>query len=282
VPSLRGKTIINLFIESSTRTRTSFEIAAKRLSADCINVIVGESSINKGETFIDTALTFEAMAPNVLVIRHKESGSARLLASVLKDISVINAGDGMHEHPTQALLDCLTLRQHFGDKIECGLTVAIVGDLLHSRVARSNLYAHKLLGNKVRLVGPPTLLPKHFAEENGFGFKGLSIHHNLREGLEGVDAVLCLRMQFERQEAYFIPSLREYSRLFTVTSAVLDECAHKAVLLHPGPVNRGIEVSGEVAYSDKRSLIQAQVTNGIATRMSVLFRATTGQKGFAV
>ncbi len=278
VPSLRGRTIVTLFSEPSTRTRISFEIAAQRLSADWVSVAVNESSLVKGETLWDTAQTLEAMAPDVLVMRHKESGAARYLANRLHKTAVVNAGDGMHEHPTQALLDCLTLRQKFEQKFNGKLTVAIVGDILHSRVARSNIYAHRLLGNSVRLVGPPTLLPKSFSSEQAFGNEKLSIHHNLREGIAGVDAIICLRMQLERQEGFFVPSLREYARNFGLTEQVLNECCPKAIVLHPGPVNRGVEVAGEVAYGS-RSLVNKQVSNGVAVRMAVLFYAATGGRG---
>jgi aspartate carbamoyltransferase catalytic subunit len=282
VPSLRGRTILALFSEPSTRTRTSFEIAAKRLSADWINVAVSESSLVKGETLWDTVQTLEAMALDVLIVRHRESGCAKYLARQLKNTAVVNAGDGTHEHPTQALLDCLTLRQHFGDKFNGGLNVAIVGDILHSRVARSNIYALSLMGNKIRLVGPPTLLPGGIVSSAAFGgisdSKNISIHHNLREGLAGVDAVICLRMQLERQEGFYVPSLKEYSMNFGVNEVILKGCAPQAVILHPGPINRGVEVSSDVAYGP-RSLVNQQVTNGVAVRMAVLFHAATGGRG---
>ena len=275
VPSLRGRTVLALFSEPSTRTRTSFEIAAKRLSADWVNVAVSESSLVKGETLWDTVQTIEAMAVDVLIVRHKESGCAKYLASRLKNTAVVNAGDGTHEHPTQALLDCLTLRQHFGKKFDGGLNVAIIGDILHSRVARSNIYAHSLMGNKMRLVGPPTLLPRGIVEKSAFGAENISIHHNLREGIAGVDAVICLRMQLERQEGFYVPSLREYTMNFGVNESILKEYAPNAMILHPGPINRGVEVSSDVAYGE-RSLVNKQVTNGVAVRMAVLFHAATG------
>lgn len=279
VPALRGKTVVNLFLEPSTRTRTSFEIAGKRLSADVINISESGSSVSKGETLLDTARTLEAMAPEVLVIRHKESGAARFLAKHLSRTAVVNAGDGLHEHPTQALLDLLTLKQHFKDRPQGiqGLTVAIVGDVRHSRVARSNLFAHRLLGNTVRLVGPPTLVPAEFADRRAFDMP-LTIHHSLREGLEGADVVICLRMQLEREAGNFVPSLDEYSREFCVSERVLSKVAPSCVVLHPGPMNRGTEISSDVA-DGPRALIERQVTNGIAVRMAVLFTLLRGGEG---
>ncbi|WKZ56783.1 MAG: aspartate carbamoyltransferase catalytic subunit [Bdellovibrionota bacterium] len=276
VPTLRGKTVINLFLEPSTRTRTSFEIAAKRLSADAVNVSEGGSSIVKGETLLDTALTLQAMAPDILVVRHKESGAAHFLARHLRTTAVVNAGDGMHEHPTQALLDLLTLQQHFAahNRSLEGLRIAIVGDIRHSRVARSNMWAHALLGNEVRLVGPRTLLPEYFASLPGLR-GNISLFHSLQEGIRDVDVVMCLRLQLERQSEFFIPSLEEYSREFGVTRTLLDACAPKAVVLHPGPANRGIEVSSEVLDSP-RALMQQQVTFGVAIRMAVLLDAALG------
>lgn len=277
VPSLRGKTIINLFLEPSTRTRASFEIAGKRLSADTINISSGGSSISKGENLLDTVQTLESMSPDIIVIRHGKSGAPHFLAQQLKQTSIINAGDGIHEHPTQALLDCLSLWQHFGEAGMQNLNVAIVGDILHSRVARSNIYAHKLLGNKVRLVAPPTLLPNEFIAERAFGSENLEIVHDLRAGLEGADVVLCLRMQLERMEGNFVPSLEEYSREYCVNEKLLSSLAPNSVVLHPGPVNRGVEVSGEVAYG-KRSLVNKQVANGVAIRMAVLFKYGSGSR----
>ena len=276
VPTLRGKTVINLFLEPSTRTRTSFEIAGKRLSADTINISSSGASVQKGETLLDTAQTLESMAPDVLVMRHKASGAAHFLAQYLKGTAVVNAGDGMHEHPTQALLDCLTLKQHFAAKGKDWqkLNVSIVGDCLHSRVARSNIWAHRLLGNKVRLVGPPTLLPREFA--SSFGVP-LEIYHSLPQGVEGADVVMCLRMQTERMQGNFVPSLQEYSREFCVSEKILSRYAPQSVVLHPGPVNRGIEISGEVAYGP-RSLLNKQVTNGVAVRMAVLYLLGAGGK----
>ncbi len=277
VPSLRGKTIVNLFLEPSTRTRTSFEIAAKRLSADTINISGSDSSVNKGENLLDTTQTLEALAASVLVLRHRESGAHRFLATHLKNTSIVNAGDGTHEHPTQGLIDCLTLRQIYGDRFYGGLTIAIVGDVLHSRVARSNIFAHRLLGNKIRLVGPPTLLPDYYVEKSAFDYPNLTVHHSLKDGIEGVDAIIALRMQLERQDGFFVPSLKEYSKNFCLTENIIKATCPKAVLLHPGPVNRGVEVASDVAYGT-RSYVNRQVTIGIAVRMAVLFLLTSGTK----
>jgi len=273
VPALRGKTIVNLFLEPSTRTRTSFEIAAKRLSADTVNVGASDSSVTKGETLLDTARTLEAMQPDIIVIRHKESGAPHFLARHLTGTSVVNAGDGMHEHPTQALLDLLTLAQRFSER-KTGveqLTVAIVGDVRHSRVARSNIWAHKLLGNDVVLVGPPTLVPNEFVDAFGGGVR---VEHDVRRGIHGADVVMCLRLQLERQTEHYIPSLEEYSREYGISERLLRQHAPDAVVLHPGPANRGTEISSEV-MDGPRSLVAHQVRNGVATRMAVLFQLAT-------
>ncbi|MGH7896918.1 MAG: aspartate carbamoyltransferase catalytic subunit [Candidatus Binatia bacterium] len=261
VPTLRGKTVINLFYEASTRTRTSFEIAAKRLSADTINISASTSSAEKGETLADTARNLEAMRPDAIVIRHPASGAPHLLARAVSS-AVINAGDGAHEHPTQALLDLFTIREKKG-RID-GLEVAIVGDILHSRVARSNLHGLRTLGARVRLVGPPTLLPAEFADF------GVSIHHQLESGIEGADVIMMLRIQRERQGRNFFPSLEEYSRYFGLDRAALEAAKPDVVVLHPGPMNRGIEISSEVA-DGPYSLILDQVTNGVAVRMALLY-----------
>lgn len=269
VPILRGKLVVNLFLEPSTRTRSSFEIAAKRLSADTINISSSDSSVVKGETLLDTAQTIESMAPDILVLRHRESGAAHFLANHLKRTAVVNAGDGMHEHPTQALLDCLTIREHFSkiDRELQGLKVAIVGDVRHSRVARSNLWAHKLLGNEVRLVGPSTLIGDGLSE---LAVQlGASVYHELRSGISGCDVIICLRLQTERQTEHFIPSLEEYSREFGINERVLKAVAPQSIILHPGPVNRGVEISSEVV-DGPRSLVARQVTHGVAVRMAVL------------
>lgn len=278
VPALRGKTIINLFLEASTRTRTSFEIAGKRLSADTINITGSSSSVVKGESLLDTAHNLEAMAPDVLVVRHKESGSPAFLAANLSKTAVVNAGDGMHEHPTQALLDCLTLKQHFAsrpDGIE-GLKIAIVGDIRHSRVARSNIWAHKLLGSEIRLVGPSTLVPPQLAAAEAFD-AGIKIYHDLESGLTGVDVVMVLRMQLERQDQQFVPSIDEYSRGYCVNEKLLAKVAPNCVVLHPGPANRGTEINSEVA-DGPRSMMMKQVTNGVAVRMAVLFTLALGAR----
>jgi aspartate carbamoyltransferase catalytic subunit len=275
VPALRGKTIINLFLENSTRTRVSFEIAGKRLSADTINVSSSGSSVSKGETVLDTVWNLEAMNPDIVVIRHKESGAPKFLADNLKNVSIVNGGDGMHEHPTQALLDCLTIQKHFakaGRSLE-GLKIAIVGDVFHSRVARSNLWAHKLLGNTVTVVAPPTLVPRGVQDVYG---SSLSVTHNLAEGIEGADVVMCLRMQLERQGNFFVPTLDDYTRRFCVTEKLLKHVAPHAVVLHPGPMNRGVEIASDVA-DGPRSLIGSQVNMGVAVRMAVLFKVGRGQ-----
>lgn len=273
-PALRGKTIVNLFLESSTRTRTSFEIAGKWLSADTINLSSSGSSTEKGENLRDTAETLQAMSPDVLVIRHKFSGACDYLAQHLTKTAIINAGDGAHEHPTQALLDCLTLRQHFhqlhGARDLQGLRVAIVGDIRHSRVARSTIFAHRILGNEITLVGPRTLVPDEFADERAFPGAKIRVEHNLSKGLERADVVMVLRMQFERQQDKFIPSVEEYCREYCVSSRLLDRVAPQAVILHPGPANRGLEISSELIDSE-RSLVRHQVANGVAIRMAVLF-----------
>ncbi len=283
VPALRGKTIINLFLEPSTRTRTSFEIAGKRLSADVINVGGSDSSSTKGETFLDTAKTLEAMAPDIIVVRHKESGAPHFLAHRLKNVSVVNAGDGMHEHPTQALLDLLTLQQRL-KKID-GLKIAIVGDILHSRVARSNIWAHLHLGNEVTLVGPPTLVPESLLSSKAFGradFEGrVRIERQLSSGIRGADVVLCLRVQLERISQHFFPSLQEYTDTYGINEKILAKHAPASVVLHPGPINRGVEISSEVA-DGPRSLIEQQVNNGVAVRMAVLFTLAAGMRGKVV
>ena len=269
VPTLRGKTVLNLFYEPSTRTRTSFEIAAKRLSADAINITAAASSVTKGETLLDTARNLVAMRPAAIVIRHPSSGAPHLLARLV-ECPVINAGDGTHEHPTQALLDLLTIRQRKGEI--AGLTVAIVGDLLHSRVARSNLLALTTLGAKVRLVGPPTLLPPEFS------FWGAELHTNLRTGLAGADVVMALRLQRERQARNFLPSVEEYSRHFCLTPAALAEASADVIIMHPGPMNRGVEIDSRVA-DGPYSVILDQVTNGVAVRMALLYLLTAQGKG---
>jgi len=258
---LRGQTLINLFFEDSTRTRTSFELAGKRLGADVINMSVATSSVNKGETLLDTAATLNAMHCDLLVVRHGQSGAPSLLAQKV-GAAVINAGDGTHEHPTQALLDALTLRRHKG-RIE-GLLVAICGDLLHSRVARSNIHLLLAMGARVRVVGPPTLMPA------SIGALGVEVHHSMETGLAGVDAVMMLRLQRERMASGLVPSEREYFRFFGLDHAKLAHARPDAIVMHPGPMNRGVEIDSAVADDPARSVIQEQVEMGVAVRMAVL------------
>jgi aspartate carbamoyltransferase catalytic subunit len=258
--TLRGRTQINLFFEPSTRTQASFELAGKRLGADVMNMSVGSSSVKKGETLIDTAATLNAMRPDILVVRHHAAGAVNLLARKV-DCSVVNAGDGAHEHPTQALLDALTIRRNKG-RIT-GLTVAICGDILHSRVARSNIILLSALGAKVRLVAPSTLLPP------GVERMGVEVFRDMRKGLEGVDIVMMLRLQLERMNGAFVPSSKEYFRYFGLDRDKLSLAAPDALVMHPGPMNRGVEISSEVA-DGAQSLIREQVEMGVAVRMAVL------------
>lgn len=261
VPTLRGKTVINMFFEASTRTRTSFELAGKRLSADVVNVSGSSSSVTKGETLLDTCLTLEAMRPDVLVVRHDASGAAEFLASRLKT-SVVNAGDGQHEHPTQALLDAFTIRRRIG-RLD-GLRIAICGDVLHSRVARSNAWLHKALGNEVRFVGPRTLLPP---DADVFSAKSFD---SLEEGLDGADVVMVLRIQRERLQGALLPTMREYARTFGVGERTLRFAKPGALVMHPGPMNRGVEISPEVADGVSSAVLD-QVEAGVAVRMAVLY-----------
>jgi len=258
---LRGRTQINLFFENSTRTRTSFELAGKRLSADVINMTVGSSSIKKGETLIDTAMTLNAMHPDVLVVRHAESGAVALLAQKVT-CAVINAGDGSHEHPTQALLDALTIRRRKGKL--AGLTVAICGDILHSRVARSNIQLLNTMGARVRVIAPPTLLPVAIDR------LGVEVHHDMREGLKDCDIVMMLRLQMERMHGSFVPSLREYFRFYGLDEEKLAVAKPDALIMHPGPMNRGVEIDTELADDINRSVIREQVEMGVAVRMACL------------
>lgn len=261
VPTLRGKTIINLFFEPSTRTRTSFEIAGKRLSADVINISGSTSSTVKGENLIDTARNLEAMNPDILVVRHHCSGAPALLSQFV-DSPIINAGDGSHEHPSQALLDLLTIRSNKGS-LE-GLKVAIVGDISHSRVARSNIKAMQTMGMKVCVVGPPPLIPPDIES------LGVEVSHNLREAVRDVDVVMVLRIQMERQNQGLLSSLREYSNYFCLTSESLAKARDDVLIIHPGPVNRGVEIALDVMESP-RSLILNQVTSGVAIRMALFY-----------
>jgi aspartate carbamoyltransferase catalytic subunit len=261
VPALRGRTVVNLFYENSTRTRISFEIAAKRLSADVINFSTSGSSVAKGESLKDTALTLQAMGADAIVIRHSSSGSPYALSRWV-EASVINAGDGTHEHPTQALLDLFTIREHFPGFD--GLRVAIVGDVLHSRVARSNAHALGRMGAEVTLVGPPTLIPPEA------GAWGVQVSHDLDGVLPKLDVCYILRVQRERQRQQYFPSVREYSRLFGLDRRRVDALPNGALIMHPGPMNRGVEIASEVADLP-RAVITDQVTNGIAVRMALLY-----------
>lgn len=260
-PLLKGRTQINLFFEASTRTQASFELAGKRLGADTMNMAVKSSSVNKGETLIDTAVTLNAMRPDLLIVRHGASGAVDLLAQKM-DCAVINAGDGSNEHPTQALLDALTIRRHFG-KIE-GLTVAICGDIMHSRVARSNIYLLNTMGARVRLIGPPTLIPPHADR------LGVEVFTDMKEGLKGCDIVMMLRLQRERMAGTFLPSTREYFHLYGLDYEKLAIANEGALVMHPGPMNRGVEIDSAVADDPNISLIQEQVEMGVAVRMAVL------------
>jgi aspartate carbamoyltransferase catalytic subunit len=271
VPALRGKTIVNLFFESSTRTRISFEFAEKRLSADTVNVTSVGSSVQKGETLVDTARNLEAMRIDMVVIRHSASGAAKFLADRIES-NVINAGDGTHEHPTQGLLDILTLRDHFGD-LE-GRRVCIVGDVLHSRVARSNIWGLRKLGAEVAVCGPKSLLPW------GIDEFGVTIFKRVEEAIEWAEALNVLRLQLERMEAGYIPSLREYNRVFGITRERLDRAPRDILILHPGPMNRGVEIDSDVA-DGPHSVILDQVTNGVAVRMAVLYLLAGGRPELA-
>lgn len=258
---LRGRTIINLFFEASTRTSTSFELAGKRLGADVINMSVSSSSIRKGETVIDTAMTLNAMHPDVLVVRHSESGAVKLLSEKV-NCAVINGGDGSHEHPTQALLDALTIRRRKG-KLD-GLTVAICGDILHSRVARSNIHLLNIMGARVRVVAPRTLLPRNVDR------LGVEAFCDMREGLADCDIVMMLRLQTERMQGNYFPSIREYFRFFGLDYEKLKRAKPDALIMHPGPMNRGVEINSLVADDYGRSVIREQVEMGVAVRMACL------------
>ncbi|MGD8321738.1 MAG: aspartate carbamoyltransferase catalytic subunit [Gemmatimonadota bacterium] len=267
VPVLRGKTIVNLFFEPSTRTRVSFEFAEKRLSADTVNIAASASSVTKGETLVDTARNLEAMRIDMVVMRHGASGAARFLAERIPS-NVVNAGDGAHEHPTQGLLDMLTIRDHRG-RID-GLKVCIVGDVLHSRVARSNIYGLLKLGAEVAVCGPPTLVPPGFRE------LGVEIFSRVEEAIQWADVLNVLRLQLERMEAGYVPSLREYNRIWGVTNARLAKAPKDLLILHPGPMNRGVEIDSDVA-DGPHAVILNQVTNGVAVRMAVLYLLAGGQ-----
>ncbi len=266
VPALRGKTVVNLFFESSTRTRTSFEIAAKWLSADAVNVSASSSSVQKGETLLDTARNLEAMRPDVIVIRHSASGTPHMLAAMLR-LAVVNAGDGANEHPSQGLLDALTIREKKG-RI-AGLKVAILGDITHSRVARSNLYGLTTLGAEVHLAGPPALVPP------GVDRLGARVHARPESAIDGADVVMVLRLQLERMTRSFVPSIREYSRYWGLDRKKLALAKPDALVMHPGPMNRGVEIASDVA-DGAASVILDQVTNGVAVRMAILFALAGG------
>jgi aspartate carbamoyltransferase catalytic subunit len=271
VPTLRGATIVNLFFEASTRTRISFEFAEKRLSADTVNVAVAGSSVSKGETLVDTARNLEAMKIDMVVIRHPASGAARFLAERIES-NVINAGDGTNEHPTQGLLDMLTLRDRLGDLT--GKRICIVGDVLHSRVARSNIWGLKKLGAEVAVCGPRSLLP------NAIEQMGVTVFDRIEAAIEWADALNVLRLQLERMQAGYIPSLREYNRVFGVTGARLERAPRDILILHPGPMNRGVEIDSDVA-DGPHSVILDQVTNGVAVRMAVLYLLAGGKPELA-
>ena len=261
VPTLRGRTVVNLFFEPSTRTRTSFEIAEKRLSADTLSIATATSSVTKGETLLDTVRNLEAMSPDMIVMRHASSGAPHLLARTCRS-AIINAGDGMHEHPTQALLDAFTIREHKGRL--AGLKVAIIGDLLHSRVFRSNVLLLKIMGAEVWACGPTTLIPA------GFDQFGVRVTTSVDEAVDGADVVMMLRIQHERMQGHFIPSVREYFTLFGLTPLRMRRAASDAIVMHPGPMNRGVEIDSEVA-DGPFSVILEQVANGVAVRMAALY-----------
>jgi aspartate carbamoyltransferase catalytic subunit len=275
VPTLRGKSVITLFYESSTRTRTSFELAAKYMSADAVNISVAQSSVSKGESLKDTLLTLQALTADCVIIRHASSGAAELAAQFV-NVPVINAGDGRHEHPTQGLLDAFTIWEHKGRRDGFsldGVRVAIVGDLAHSRVARSNVWGLTKLGAEVRWVGPKTLIPVDTEQ------MPISVHTDLAEGLEGADVVMVLRLQTERQEKGLLPSLREYSRQWGISPRSLKLANPDALVMHPGPMNRGVEISAEVAdgVGGIRAAVEQQITNGVAVRMACLYLLMGGE-----
>jgi aspartate carbamoyltransferase catalytic subunit len=271
VPALRGQTIVNLFFEASTRTRVSFEFAEKRLSADTVNVGVAGSSVSKGETLVDTARNLEAMRIDMVVVRHPSSGAAKFLADRIES-NVINAGDGMHEHPTQGLLDLLTLRDHFGDL--AGKRICVCGDVLHSRVARSNIWGLTKLGAQVAVCGPRSLLPNAIEE------LGVVVFDRIEEAIQWADALNVLRLQLERMSAGYVPSLREYNRVFGIKKEKLERAPRDLIVLHPGPINRGVEIDSDVA-DGLHSVILEQVTNGIAVRMAVLYLLAGGRPEMA-
>jgi aspartate carbamoyltransferase catalytic subunit len=269
VPTLRGKTIINLFFEASTRTRTSFEIAGKRLSADTINISASTSSVVKGETLIDTARNLEAMNPDIIILRHSAAGAPHLLAKLVRQ-SIINAGDGAHEHPTQALLDMMTIKEKKG-KI-AGLKVAIVGDIAHSRVARSNIYGLSKMGAQVVLAGPATMLPRDIEK------MGVKVFNKLEDAISDADVVMMLRIQLERQKQSIFPSLREYSQHYCLNRKNIKLAKKDVIVMHPGPINRGVEISPDIADDPSYSVILDQVNKGVAVRMALLYLLTGGNE----
>jgi len=268
VPTLRGKSIVNLFFEASTRTRTSFELAGKYLGADVVNITASASSVTKGESLRDTLYTVEAMGVDIIVMRHDAEGSAQYAAKVAKPV-IVNAGDGAHEHPTQGLLDMFSIKEKKPNL--AGLKVAIVGDILHSRVARSNIWGLKKMGAEVHLAGPKTLMPRDIGQD------GVYVHTRVEDALDGADVVNVLRIQRERQSKGLFPSAREYARIFGINQTRLNLAKPDALIMHPGPMNRGLEISPDVAYGDQ-SIIQEQVKNGLAVRMAVLFLVLMGGK----
>ena len=268
VPTLRGKSIVNLFFEASTRTRTSFELAGKYLGADVVNITASASSVTKGESLRDTLYTVEAMGVDVIVMRHSADGAAQYAAKVAKPV-IVNAGDGAHEHPTQGLLDMFSIKEKKGSL--SGLKVAIVGDIMHSRVARSNIWGLQKMGAQVHLAGPKTLMPRDIEQT------GVYVHNRVEDALDGADVVNVLRIQRERQHKGLFPSAREYARIFGINQTRLNLAKPDALIMHPGPMNRGLEISPDVAYGDQ-SVIQEQVKNGLAVRMAVLFLVLMGGK----
>ncbi|HPQ45315.1 MAG TPA: aspartate carbamoyltransferase catalytic subunit [Syntrophales bacterium] len=268
VPTLRGKTVITLFFEASTRTRTSFDIAAKRLSADTIHISASTSSVVKGETLIDTARNLESMNPDIIIIRHSAAGSAHILGGLLEQ-AIINAGDGAHEHPTQALLDMLTIREKKGTME--GLKIAIVGDIAHSRVARSNIYGLTKMGADVAVCGPAMMIPRDIDQ------MGVSVYYHMEEAIKDADVVMMLRMQLERQKKNLFPSLREYAKHFALNRDNIKLAKDDVIVMHPGPINRGVEISPEIA-DGPHSVILEQVTNGVAVRMALLYLLSGGRK----
>jgi aspartate carbamoyltransferase catalytic subunit len=275
VPTLRGVVVVNLFYENSTRTRTSFELAAKALGADTVNIAASTSSVTKGESLVDTVRTVQALGADVVVMRHDQSG-APYLAARHSSLCFINAGDGWHAHPTQALLDIYTLRDRLGDMH--GRKVVICGDITHSRVARSNMWAMTALGAQVTLSGPPTLIPREFAQPRELSLPPVTIDYNFDRAVSDADVIMMLRLQAERQQAGLLPSLREYAALYQLNDERLARAAPGAVVMHPGPMNEGVEISASVAHGS-RSLIESQVTNGVAIRMALLYLVSGARRG---